>query len=311
MIQQPMDVLRQYPVRKSKKQKQQFRQDVMQYIQSLGYCCKEEEGSFGATNVVFGNQEGAKYLVTAHYDTCAGMPFPNFITPCNLWIYLLYQLFLVAGMVAVAGLVYGLAFALTQSGHYAYYISNFSLLGMCFLLMFGPANKSNANDNTSGVVTVLELARSLRSEYREKVCFVLFDLEEAGLIGSSAYQSAHKKITKNQLVLNLDCVGDGDEIVFFPGGKVKKNKQMMQNLASVDKNCGKKQIYLRRKGFAFYPSDQANFPYGVGIAALRRNKHVGLYMDKIHTKKDTILEEENVTLLRDALTSVIAGEGQQ
>ncbi len=307
MIEKPMDVLQQYPVRKSKKQKAKFRQDVMQYIRSLGYYCKEEKGSFGATNVVFGNQE-AKYMVTAHYDTCAGMPFPNFITPCNLWIYLLYQLALVVGMFAIMGIVYWLLDALISSDFLAYYGSYFSLLAMCFLLMFGPANKSNANDNTSGVVTVLEIARSLPAEYRNQVCFVLFDLEEAGLIGSSSYRSKHKKITQNQLVLNLDCVGDGDEIVLFPGGKVKKNQKLMQQLASVDKNYGNKQIYLRKKGFSFYPSDQANFPLGVGIAALRRKKHIGLYMDKIHTQKDTILEEENVALLRDAIVKLVAGE---
>ena len=60
-------------------------------------------------------------------------------------------------------------------------------------------------------------------------------------------------------------------------------------------------MYVIEKGFAIYPSDQKHFPYGVGIAAFRRKKGIGLYVDRIHTWRDTILEEENVDYLRDAL----------
>ena len=61
------------------------------------------------------------------------------------------------------------------------YAAIWILLG---LMMFGQANKHNANDNTSGVVTLLEIAGTLPENQRDKVCFVLFDLEEAGMIGS-------------------------------------------------------------------------------------------------------------------------------
>ncbi len=305
MIQKPLDVLHHYPVRKSKRQKSAFRREVMEYIRSLGYDPWEEKGSLGARNVVFGNQEGAKYLVTAHYDTCPELPFPNFITPCNLGIYLLYQLALVMGMFAVMGAVYLLVIVLGGSGSLPFSISYLSMLAMLYLMMFGPANKTNANDNTSGVVTVLEIAAALPEEARQQVCFVLFDLEEVGLVGSASYRSSHKKITQKQLVMNLDCVGDGDELVLFPCGRIKKDPQLMQLLASVSRTAGSKRLWVHEKGFSMYPSDQANFPLGVGIAALHRHKHIGLYMDKIHTRKDRVLEEENVTLVRDTLVDII------
>ena len=60
----------------------------------------------------------------------------------------------------------------------AAYISYFAML---LLMMFGPANRHNSNDNTSGVITVLEIMSTLPENLRDKVCFVLFDLEEAGL----------------------------------------------------------------------------------------------------------------------------------
>ena len=88
------ELIDQFPVRKSKQQKTAFREAVLSYGAARGYMGKVETGTFGAKNVVFGDPEQAEYLVTAHYDTCARLPFPNFITPCHLSIYLLYQLFL-------------------------------------------------------------------------------------------------------------------------------------------------------------------------------------------------------------------------
>ena len=67
MLQKPMDVLEQFPVRKKRQQKQAFRASVQQYAKSLGYECKEEKGSFGSVNVVLGDSAKAKFLVTAHF----------------------------------------------------------------------------------------------------------------------------------------------------------------------------------------------------------------------------------------------------
>ncbi len=77
---------------------------------------------------------------------------------------------------------------------------------MLFLLIFGPANKHTANDNTSGVTTLLDIMASLPLDQRDKVAFVFFDLEEAGLFGSSSFASKHKDIRNNRLVLIFDCV---------------------------------------------------------------------------------------------------------
>ena len=108
--------------------------------------------------------------------------------------------------------------------------------------------------------------------------------------------------------MNFDCVGDGDEIVLFPGKKVKKDEKIMQFLDSISGAYGNKSITLHKKGFYVYPSDQRNFPKGVGIAAFKRSKWLGLYCDKIHTKKDTTLDQTNVNILRAALTTLITNK---
>ena len=200
----PMDVAKCHPVRKSKQQKEAFRQDVTSWLEHLGYEVHTEKGSFGSRNLVIGNPQSSKFLVTAHYDTCARLPFPNLITPCNFWLFLLYQIFVCAVLLLPAAAIGAVAGWLLHSPRMGYYLFSILLWAELLLVLIGPANPSNANDNTSGVVTLLTLADSLPPENRKDVCFVLFDLEEAGLIGSSSYQSKHKKETARQLVLNLD-----------------------------------------------------------------------------------------------------------
>ena len=304
MLDCPMDVLSDYPVRKSREQKRKFREAAQLYLTGLGYSVHEEKGSFGCRNLVIGDPEGADYLVTAHYDTCARLPVPNLLTPCHFWPFMLYQLGMASGMLLVTAMTGMLVWLLTRDVSVSVWVSYGVLWGIIVLMLAGPANPSNANDNTSGVVTVLEMARTMPENRRDKVCFVLFDLEEAGLIGSSAYRKAHKKDTDRQLVLNLDCVGDGDSLRIFPTKKLKRDRQRLSPLYQVCGTFGKKTLLVRDKGFAVYPSDQMNFPYAVGICALRSSRF-GLYLGRIHTPRDTVLEETNVNLLRSALTSLI------
>ena len=304
MLRKPMDILEKFPVRKTKKQKQAFRDSVQAYLASLNYSVAVEEGKFGSRNIVIGDPKTANYLVTAHYDTPARLPFPNFITPCSFAPFVLYQLFtlivIFTGAVLldlfVSLLLSGVSFDGLPGGAY--------ILIICLLMLIGPANSNNANDNTSGVVTVLEIARTLPENQRHKVCFVLFDLEEAGLLGSESYYKKHKQEVQSQLILNLDCVGDGDHLMMFPTKKLKKDRK---KLTSLYKDCGyfgKKSILIREKGFSYYPSDQKHFPYGVGICALNQKKKWP-YLSRIHTPKDTILDETNVNILRAALTTYI------
>lgn len=304
MLETPMDVLTAYPVRKTKRQKQAFRDAVQAYAESIGYESRVEQGSFSARNLIIGNPEQADILVTAHYDTCARLPVPNFLTPCNFWLLLLWQIVLMLLILAVCTLSGAVAGLITGSGTVGAWCGYLMIWVILALMLVGPANPSNANDNSSGVITLLEIAKSLPDNQRKKAAFVLFDLEEAGLIGSASYCKAHKAQTDRQMVLNLDCVGDGDYITLFPTKKLRKDRKRLTSLYKACGYFGKKSILLHEKGFSIYPSDQAVFPYGVGICALRKRGKT-LYLSKIHTKKDTILERTNVNLLRAALITYI------
>ena len=309
MIQTPMDVLHHFPIRKTKAQKEAFRNAVQKYAKSIGYECRVERRNLSCQNVLFGDPEKAAYLVTAHYDTCAQLPFSNFIMPCNAPAFILCQLgkwFLIALIAVVVSVLIGLFL-----GEWSIMpVAILSVMTMILLALIGPANKHNANDNTSGIVTLLEIMRTMPENQRDKVCFVLFDQEEAGLIGSSFYRSQHRKASDSQIVLNLDCVGDGDHIRMFPTKKLYKDRRKLTSLYKACGYFGKKNVLVHEKGFGIYPSDQMHFPYGVGICALKKSKF-GLYVGKIHTPKDTVLDETNINILRAALTSFICCDEAQ
>ena len=168
--------------------------------------------------------------------------------------------------------------------------------------MVGPANKHTANDNTSGVTTLIDIMNTVPTKNREDIAFVFFDLEEAGLFGSMAFNIKHKKAMKNKLLINFDCVSDGNNILFAVRKKAKKYIPAIKDAFTENEVFN---IEIASKG-VFYPSDQMNFPCGVGVAALKRSKFFNLlYMNRIHTKKDTIYCEENIKFLVDGSLRLI------
>ena len=298
-------ILSEFQVRKSKKQKAAFRDRLCQELTAAGYAPTVEK-SVVAANVVVGDPEGAEVLFTAHYDTQAVLPIPNFITPRNPFWYTLYQMLLVGGIFLIAGLAAGVALLLRLPVEIAMLVFGVVALFFSWWIIDGPANQHTVNDNTSGVITLVETALALPAEDRSKACFVFFDNEEKGMLGSAAFAGKHKQVKKKKLVVNFDCVSDGSSIQFFPSRKLKKDNTKLAGLEKAFRSAGDRQVEVVR-GFGFYPSDNAAFRLGAGVCALRKHRVFGWYMSRIHTVRDTVLEEENIELLRDGCLRLAAG----
>lgn len=293
----------QYEIRKTKAQKAAFRKYVKEQAAAWGYTSHVEKGSFGAQNLVIGDPTKAKVVYTAHYDTCAVLPFPNLITPKCILLYLLYQfgavfLFMllpvllltvaVGAITAAVGMAEEPAVILMGTVAYGF------ILFFCWWVMAGPANRHTANDNTSGVTVLLDSMQTMPVELRQNVAYIFFDLEEMGLIGSSGYSGHHKKEMRDTLLINFDCVSDGDTILLAVQKKARSFLPVLQKAFPNAETCA---VDIPGRG-VFYPSDQVSFPCGVGVASMKRTERLGiLYMDKIHTPKDTIYRKENIAYL--------------
>ncbi len=290
------EIFEKYQVRKTKKQKRLFAKYATATANSYGYSARIDNVSMKCRNIIIGDPGKAKVVYTAHYDTAPVLPFPNFITPKCIWIYLAYQLLITAAVLAIPLHIPTIA-SLFSSHPLTGLISwTVSLTLMCItlaLMMKGPANKHTANDNTSGVTVIFDIMQRIPEDKKQDVAFILFDLEEMGLVGSSAYFSRNKRAMKKKLVVNFDCVSDGDNLLFAVKRKARPYAQM---LAEAFKAECKYSVDVATKG-VFYPSDQKSFPVGVGVAALKKSKKGLLYMDRIHTSKDTVYDEENIEFL--------------
>ena len=297
-------VLDHYQIRKTKKQKTAFIEFVRQEAERQQLPCRVERGMLGARNIVVGDPDAAKVVYTAHYDTCPRLPFPNFISPKNVWLYLLYQvcviflfiflpIFLIGFGIGAVSALLGVDEIVLDL---AFLIEDLLILGALALILVGPANKHTANDNTSGVTVLLELMQKMPADQREHVAFVFFDLEEMGLFGSAGFASKHKKALKNTPVVNFDCVSDGDTVLFaLRRGAAALAPTFETNFPDVEGI--RTEVHTRG---VFYPSDQMNFPCGIGVAALKSTKNRKLlYMDRIHTNRDTVYREENIAYLVD------------
>ena len=296
------EIFEKHEIRKTGKQKAAFRKFIGEKAEALGYSSHVESGSFGARNVVVGDPDGARVVFGAHYDTCPRLFMPNFITPKNILVYILYQILLAVVVVAIPIIALRIIIELAAPlvgivGDNLFLIKHFASLLWCivavYLLMAGPANKHTAHDNTSGVTTLVSIMEDIPEEMRSSVAFVFFDLEEVGLIGSSSFAGRHKAVMKDKLLVNFDCVSDGENIIFALRHGAREYEGVIREAYKPE---GGFKVEVLSRG-VIYPSDQASFKKGVGVAALKRGKFDILYMDRIHTARDTVFMEENIEFL--------------
>ena len=286
-------LLEKYQVRRTKKQKREFAAYAKTAAQSAGYAFREEavKGSMASSrNLIAGEPEKAKVIYTAHYDTCSEMPLPNLIYPQNRLLTFLVQMPLVLGILAISfGAAYLAARAYGRSAMvFTAYLVYFGLFALIF---FGPANPHTANDNTSGVAALMEIMRALPEEMKQNAAFIFFDHEELGKVGSKAYAKAHPGMLDGKVLLNLDCVGDGDDFLIIAPKEADEKLTLALKAAFGNEN-GKRAIHCNAKN-TYYNSDQKSFPNGAAVAACRKGK-LGCHVPRIHTRRDVICEESNL-----------------
>lgn len=299
-------ILDYYQVRKTKKQKEEFRKYIIHELNQYGYCPRIQNKGIN-NNIIIGNMEKAKIFCTAHYDTQAVLPFPNLIVPNNLFGLILSQLAIIICvliLIFLINIVFIKLFVWTGlfNGFELSIASSISWLIIMIWMLFGKANKHTANDNTSGVVTIIESAIKLPEDFRDEICFVLFDNEELGLLGSAAFAKEYKECIKNKLIINFDCVSDANDIFFFPTKQIKNDQSKHEVIIKTFASTNYINVHMN-KGFGFYPSDNFNFKYAYGVCSLK--KGLFYYLDRIHTSRDIIFNEENIELLSDGVCKLV------
>ena len=288
-----------FPIRRKKDEKAKFA-DYVKF--ELGEDRVKIETLEKNDNIVIGNPESAKVVITAHYDTPAASIVPNMMFPANragIIVNLIYPvLFAIVSLVAA----YAISFLLGGDEKVAVFVYLVLYLGgfYCSTRLF--SNKHNKNDNTSGVATVMTLAKRFNDD---RVAFILFDNEELGLVGSKAYNKAHSQVMKDKLLINLDCVGNGDQIILMAKERATKTAeyQHLHKAFSVeDDDFTIHHIPFRK---ASSNSDHKSFLSSVGITAASRGHIAKFVTGRIHTSRDTVADIDNIFFLSDKLSDFL------
>ena len=168
--------------------------------------------------------------------------------------------------------------------------------GLFFGIMRGFKNKNNYNDNTSGVATVLSIIDELSQEELKKVAFILFDNEEKGKKGSKAYFNDHKEEMKDRFLVNFDCVGNGDNIVFIAQKEaVDSTEYILLESSFINKENFNIEFLTHKQ--ADSNSDHKNFPKGVACVVCKKMNNGLFYTPNIHTNKDLVANNSNINFL--------------
>ncbi len=291
-----------YPVRKSNNQKKAFSEFVISEAEERGFAARIEKTSDGKNeNIVIGDPLSAKAVFTAHFDTPAASVFPNIMIPRNKAVFWLYQF---APIVFILALAFGGGYLLgtVALGSYRAFLGIFLVIYyVVYFLGFRTfENKHNHNDNTSGVATVMSIIDNLGEDEMKNAAFILFDNEEKGKKGSKAYFKDHKTEMQDKLVVNFDCVGNGENIIFIAMKDAEKKAEYSLLQES----------FMPSESFElhFYPmkgsesnSDYKNFPCGVGCMASKRARSGLLYTPRIHTRYDIVARNENIEYITDGI----------
>ncbi|MCL1950706.1 MAG: M28 family metallopeptidase [Turicibacter sp.] len=299
------ELLGSYQIRKTKKQKQAFIQWLENHATKHGYEIKKDDYSQDGTNLIVGNPREASLYLTAHYDTPANLFIP-IIAGLNPLGFALSQLYLVAIMYfPLLILVWGIGLlnidpmiiALVQAVMFFGY--SLSLLHFVDKV----PNKNNANDNTSGVSVLLALLEDLKPGERAEICFVFFDEEEKGLVGSQAFKKNYK--VKNTPLINFDCVANGEHLVFVAK---KSFRESALGRYFIENKNQYPRLNIVNASTNIYASDQIIFKNSLGVASKKKAPIFGYYFDRIHSHRDTIFDNQNIedlnVMMKDLLANV-------
>lgn len=295
-----------FPVRRSEAQKEEFRNYVAEKVSQRGMLARTEVTSNQKnSNIVIGDPTRARAVFTAHYDTPCASVVPNMLIPRNKGLFYSFQflplIIIVALSLGVAMLVrhlfgsaMGYEYAATMAAWYLSFLITYYLIYFLGFRTF--VNKNNCNDNTSGVAVILSVIEKGDAESLKDAAFILFDNEEKGKKGSKAYFADHRAEMEKKLVINFDCVGNGENVIFIA----------MKDAETACEYSAMKESFAPNGRFSteFYPikgsesnSDYKNFPCGVGCMACKRTKRGLLYTPRIHTARDTVANDRNIDYL--------------
>lgn len=153
-------------------------------------------------------------------------------------------------------------------------------------------NPINYNDNTSGILLLLEIAKTI-PHLQDQVQLVFTDDEERSRRGAKEYK---KKAPS--LLLNFDSIGLGDTLIISTNNAPPPT-ELMRVL-----DDGRYEVKIKRR---FSNSDYREFERGIGFTFVKKSFFGnGYYLPNAHTIKDSIIDCSNIRWLAMAINQYLS-----
>jgi len=287
-----MDKILELQRRFFRKEKNKFLDTVEEKLTEYGY--EFERKKFG--NIIKSVNLKTKsiqpeFIFIAHYDTGTIAPFSF------SW---LMKIFGVNNQLLIIILV---VFLTNLREFHIFFNIVYWIIFISLLAMLIP-NRKNFDDNTSGVIALLVLAKKCKESEINNVKFIFIDNEELGLIGSRAhrkYLEKEKLISPNSKIISLDCVGVGKLPLIIRNSKSKYETLFYKKLKDEFKLCKSiRMIMPLSDNFSFRKYGALNISF-VNKAIIP----FGYSLSNIHSSKDNFMDLHKIEGLAGILINIV------
>jgi len=287
-----------------RKEKNIFLDTVEEKLKEYGY--EYQRKSFGKIIKSINLEtkcDNPDFIFIAHYDTG---------TITHFWYNWLVKFFghnvllkIFSKIVSIIHISFLLPFAILLA-MFLFVNFNFIFWVLCILIFsFFIPNKNNFDDNTSGVIALLLLAKKVKGNGVDNVKFIFVDNEEKGLFGSRAhrkYLEEEQLIFFNSKIIGIDCVGKDEIPLIVKYAKSRFAEHLQREIKNEFGTCTSVKTDLPHSdAFSFadkYAALDISFVSKAVISS-------GYYIRKVHTSKDNEIDLNKIEKFTNALANVI------
>lgn len=293
-----------YQKRKTLAEKRAFRDYIQKQARDLGLRTNIYPETKACKNVIVGDLKSAEYVICAHYDTA-----PRFLPVIERNYTYCHKFLEIISLILGTGLLV------------LFYFLNLLWLGIVafvsgiilFLRINGTLSQSRKysyNDNTSGIITVLNLMDSYK-DFNQRVAYVFLDNKEKGLIGSKALSKmmqAQKMIVQKEdkKFVFLDCVGIGKD---FTISWYRETKFVDRLKDLFNEKCGDKYSITLKEDSKVDVNDYMSFKRfdhaSITCYKNEKKKKKKFLYKNIKPVNDREIDLKNIEFLTDVLSEYI------
>ncbi|MGX8833106.1 hypothetical protein ACWG0P_02750 [Amedibacillus sp. YH-ame6] len=286
-----------------RKEKIRFIKNIEQEFKTMGYATKilSPRGSKGkAIDLLIGDVKTAKKIIISSYDTPVKSFYLYSYKPFDLRKRNIYYLLTTAVPLLVVStlcFVFSTMYLKIEWMKGIFHWSDIALilvylLGIIFIVRYarGIPNGRNLDRNSSGVLAVLNLAKSLDDAQKEKTAFVLTDFGCINHLGDQMLKAYLNTYDKKEFIL-LECIGNNEDM------GVCYSPSLESTACKLDKQIHRFPMSNENNIAHLYPN---TIVFSNGLV-----KNESLIVPHVNTRQDMNIDPDRIQYISDQICNIL------